>query len=115
MINVFKVDNSPIGLSVSKQTVGDYTDYYKHLECQLFDVVSVEWDGFPISIFVDDEGLFKPNNYGRMVEGYPEPLFGNLVIAGGVDSEGNTLSVPEELSIVDMNEYIGEAVYETNC
>lgn len=93
--------------------IKSYKDYYEHLKCELFDVVRVRWNGEDISIFVDDEGLFKPNNYGRKVEGYPNPLFGNMVICGGVDAEGDTLSLPDTFNIINVLKFIGEIEYVT--
>jgi len=93
--------------------INNYKDYYKHLECSTFDVVRVEWLGEEISIFVDDKGMLKSNNFGRMVvKGYPQPLFGNMVICGGVDNTGNTLPVPESIAVIDLVELIGEVQYQ---
>jgi len=93
--------------------INDYKDYYKLLDAELFDVVMVRWDEINISIFVDDEGMLKSNNLGREVHGYPEPLFGNMVICGGVDIEGNTLDLPENITIEDVKERISVPLYTT--
>ena len=93
--------------------INNYKDYYKHLECSTFDVVRVEWLGEEISIFVDDEGMLKSNNFGRMIKGYPQPLFGNMVICGGVDHNGNTMVIPESIGVLNLNEFIGEIKYQT--
>jgi hypothetical protein len=93
--------------------IDNYKDYYKHLECEMFDVVRVNWNGHDISIFVDDEALLKPRNYGRRVEGYPEALFGNMVICGGVDDEGETLDLPEEFTLINVSDFISEVIYVT--
>ena len=96
-----------------KVEVNDYTDYYEHLECGTFDVVMVEWKGHAVSLFVDDEGLLKPKTYGRKVEGYPEPLFGNIVAMGGVDDQGNTMDIHEDITLLDIGELIGEIQWVT--
>ena len=93
--------------------INTYKDYYKHLEVSLFDAVRVQWKGKDISVYVDDEGMLKEGNYGRMVMGYPEPLFGNLVIVGGVDSKGDTLPIPEEIKLLDLREFISDIKYVT--
>ncbi len=95
-----------------KAEVGDYTDYYKLGEFSCFDVVRVDWNGMDISLFVDDEGMMKSGNFGRMVEGYPQPLFGNIIITGGTDEEGNTLSVPDDLTVVQVMDMIGNIAYQ---
>jgi hypothetical protein len=92
--------------------INNYKDYYKHLECSTFDVVRVEWLGEEISIFVDDEGMLKSNNFGRMVKGCPQPLFGNMVICGGVDRNGDTIGIPENINLLNLNEFIGEIEYQ---
>lgn len=111
MINVFKVEPDEIGVLVSKEVVEDYKDYYKLIGCDNFDVARMMWDGHEISIYVDDEGMLKTGMLGRDVQGYPSPLFGTLVVTGGVDSKGETLSVPEEIHIMDILKYVGEIKY----
>ena len=110
-INVWVSPTTEIGTMVHKDVVKDYTDYYKLGGFEMFDVVRVLWDGHEVSIFLDDECMLKSGNLGRMVEGYPQPLFGTLIITGGTDEEGNTLSIPEELNILDVQKYIGEVQY----
>ena len=111
MINVFRSEPIDFGTMVTKEVIKEHTDYYELIDCRTFDVVNVEWKGQAISLFVDDEGMMVSGNLGRMVEGYPQPLFGTIVVAGGVDNYGRTLSVPEEISILDMSDFIGEVQY----
>ena len=105
-------DSYPM-ISNYKVEINDYTDYYKELEIDTFDVVMVEWKGKSVSLFVDDEGMMKPNNYGRKVEGYPQPLFGNIAVMGGTDDEGNTLDIDESITLFDLQELIGEVAWQT--
>lgn len=93
--------------------INDWKDYRKFLNCELFTVVSIDYKGEVLSLFVDDEGLLKPN-FGRNIANYPEPLFGNIVICGGVDDEGNTLEVPETITLEEVNNIVGEIAYRTN-
>lgn len=60
---------------VQEVQIESYKDYYKHICCDLFDIVRTEWDGEDISIYLDDEGLLKPQNYGRLVGGLPSTSF----------------------------------------
>jgi hypothetical protein len=46
-----------------------------------------------------------------MVEGYPEPLFGTIVVTGGVDSDGETLDVPDEITMLNLSEFISQPKY----
>lgn len=104
-------DKFPI-ISNTEVRITNWKDYGKFLNCELFTVVTVEYKDMVLSIFVDDEGLLKPN-FGRVVKGYPEPLFGNMIITGGVDSEGNTMKVPDKLSLMDLEELINGIEYQT--
>lgn len=99
--------------SVMEVNINDWRDYGQLLGCDIFTVVTVEYKDETLSIFVDDEGLLKSNNFGRMVEGYPQPLFGNIIVTGGTDDEGNTLPLPDTLSIMDMEGLIGGIKYQT--
>ena len=97
------------------EEIKDYTDYYPLLgeDVRAFDVVMVWYKGHRLSVFVDDEGMLKPNIYGRDIEGYPQPIFGNAVIVGDVDSEGNTMDLPVELGLLDMLDFSSEIKYIT--
>ena len=110
-INVLVTEPLEFGIMVQKVEIGDYKDYYKLGGFENFDVVRVEWDGHEISLYVDDEGLLKSGNFGREVVGYPEPLFGTIIVTGGVDTKGNTLSIPEEINILDIPKYISDVKY----
>ena len=93
-IRVLVVDES----GCRESTVSDYTDYYPLLDCTTFTVVNTIWVDDNISIFCNDEGLYVSPLVLRSITGYPEPLAGNLVIAGGVDSIGRTLPCPAWLT-----------------
>jgi len=119
MINVLVSKVMDMGLVLNqKAEVSDYTDYYKLIECTSFDVVRVTWKGQNLSLFVDDEGLLKPYNYGRDVR-YDDTsedavrLFGTIVVTGDVDEDGETLGVPEEITLMDLIELISDVKYMT--
>jgi hypothetical protein len=98
---------------VKEVDIKSYKDYYPLIGSSLFDVVSLDWVGQPVSIFLDDEGLLK-HNYGRLVMGYPDPLFGNLVVAGGVDSEGKTLPLSEMFTLENIQVFMTNVMFEVN-
>lgn len=100
-------------INIYETDIKSYKDYYRHLNCDLFDVVMVEWDGEEISIYVDDEGMLKSGNLGCDVEGYPQPLFGNLVFTGGVDEEGDTLPFPENFTMQHIKRFVSKPLYQT--
>ena len=109
--NITLNENGVVELSNKVVEISTYKDYYKHLECSTFDVARVEWLGEEISLYIDDEGLFKEGNLGREVKGYPQPLFGNIVICGGVDNKGNTLEVPDCITLENINDFIKEVTH----
>ena len=91
--------------------VSNYKDYYKLLNAELFDIIMVTWKGVDISIYVDSKGMLKSKNLGRDVKGFPEPLFGNMVICGNVDIEGNTLDLPKKITIEDVRKNVTSPLY----
>ena len=112
-MRAIQIDSSDINIEAVREVkINNYKDYYPLLNCELFTVVMVQWEGEDISIFIDDEGLLKAGNYGRMVEDYPEPLFGNMVICGGVDGEGETKSLPRSFNVMNIMQYIDEIKYQ---
>jgi len=86
-------------------------DYYKLLDASVFDVARVNWEGQPISIYVDDMGMLQGQKYGRVIEGYLNPLFGNLIIAGGVSPDGEQLPLPEEFTLENVKSRISKPMY----
>lgn len=91
--------------------IDNYKDYYKHLECDCFDVIYSEVNGIKVNIFADDEGLLKPNNLGWDIDGIP--LFGNLVFTGDADEDGETTSIDESITTLDISCFIHMPVYIT--
>lgn len=110
---IIALRGEPLATSNMLVDIESYKDYYPLLDAELFDVVMVRWKDEDISIFVDDEGMLKEGNFGRYVDGYSQPLFGNIVICGGVDDEGNTLPLPEEFTVFNIKEYIGDIQFVT--
>ena len=100
-------------MSYTLEDIASYKDYYPLLEAELFDVVMVDYKGHKLSVFVDDEGMFKTGNFGRLIAGYPQPIFGSIVIVGDVDKNGDTLPLPEELSLMDMMDFSSEVQWRT--
>lgn len=77
-------------------------DYYKHIGTDVVDIVSRRIGGEPFEIICDDEGLLKANPKISAIDDMGQPmLIGNLLIAGGVDNEGNL----EPIQIEDI-EYV---------
>ena len=75
----------------TKETIENLDDYYKLLKCSLFDVVRLDNN---INLYVDDEGLLKSGNLVSDIKykDYESKLVGNIIITGGIDSKGNSLS-----------------------
>ena len=96
------------------EDIASYKDYYKLIGCRTFDVIRVTYKGHNLSVFCDDEGMLKSGNLGRLIAGYPQPIFGNIVITGDVDSNGDTLPLPEELTVVTMLEFSNQVEWKTS-
>lgn len=75
---------------------GDYHDIYKLIDCDTFTIAPITHRGD--GIFVDDEGLFKPDQAFFKHDGYPQPLAGCGLIMG-CDEEGET--VEPTISLAD--------------
>jgi hypothetical protein len=104
MVETIKKQDASVLLE--EKYIKDYQEIYDLIDCNLLDldIVCVEYKGYRLNIYVDDEGMLKPN-YGRYISGYPNPIFGNIVIMGDTDEEGGTLGLPDELSARDFLEF----------
>lgn len=77
-------------------------DYYKYIGTDVIDIVTRRIGGEHYEIICDDEGLFKEYPKISAIDDMGQPmLVGNLLIAGGVDNEGNL----EPVEIEDI-EYV---------
>lgn len=76
---------------------GGLDDYYRLLSVDLVDIVSRKIGGEYYEIICDDEGLLKANPKISAINNLGEPmLVGSLLIAGGVDIEGNLEPLEDE-------------------
>lgn len=75
---------------------GNYQDIYNLIDCDTFTIAPITHRGD--AIFVDDEGLFKPEQAFFKHDGYPQPLAGKGLILG-CDEEGET--VEPTISLAD--------------
>lgn len=78
---------------------GDWKTISKHLGCELFDIVFTELG----DVYVDDEGLFVPDQKFFMIEGC-QPLAGRGLVFGRVDDEGDT--TPATVSIEELEQKV---------
>ncbi len=92
----------------TKETLNSIEDYYKFLDCRIFDMVEINKD---ITLYVDDEGLFKSGNNVSDVkyEDFERKIAGNIIVTGGIDDEGNDL--PCKLSIIQVSKLIEQTEY----
>lgn len=70
---------------------GNWQDISKLIGAQYFDVVTTP-EG--LSIYVDDEGLYVPDQAFFMWKGIDVPLAGKALVLGPVDAEGETMECP---------------------
>jgi hypothetical protein len=91
--------------TIKEVWIKNYKDYYKYLECDTFDAVTNAVGD--ISAFIDDEGLLKSGNLVVDISpfAFPQPYAGNIVLVGGVDDEGETLPLPDYVTIEMVHEF----------
>lgn len=82
------------------QYTGDYRNIYTHIGANTFDIVHLNRGGD--TLFVDDEGLLKPNYYFQWV-----PADHLIILAGkglilGTNAEGDSIATKMPLVDVDM-------------
>lgn len=82
--------------------------FYELLKCDVIDIVRRNIWGKTYCFIVDDEGLLKkdPILSGWCLNNFAGNLYGNLIIAGVEDDEGDLTS----LSNADVNKIFGSAV-----
>jgi len=84
----------------------DLNDYYKALDCSVFDIVRrrIGEDKY-FDFYIDDEGLLKANPIISAIDAMGNPmLVGNIVFANH-DAEGNTIDLSKE-EIEYIKQYI---------
>ena len=85
---------------------GAIEEIYSFIQADCFDCCrfsTAHNDG----VFVDDEGLFKPDQEFFMIGNYPSPLAGRGLVIG-CDSEGESISAKS--SVDDLNIRFGKLV-----
>lgn len=80
--------------TITPLEINDWRDIAPALECDLFDVVSVDPN---VSIYVDDEGLYvQDQGFFYMPSAYPHPLAGKALVLG-TTSDGDSTDCPVTL------------------
>ena len=70
---------------------------YKALGCGTFDVAYTTIGGYDVNVYCDDEGLYATGNLVADYNG--AKLAGTVLIAKGVDAEGETIWFTDEAEI----------------
>ena len=84
---------------------GSLNDYYKALNCDLFDIARRSIGGKYFDIMCDDEGLLKDNPKVSAISTDRSPMLcGNLLVVKH-DYAGNTISLTQE-EIEHIKKYI---------
>lgn len=72
-------------------------DYYRLIGCRMIDIVNRGIKGKRFDIICDDEGTFVENPKISAIDDFGQAmLVGNLIVTGGVDSEGELTDLTEE-------------------
>jgi len=91
-------------IDVARRTIteveydGQLETIYKLVGCEMVEAPTVEKNGD--SVFVDEEGLFKPQPYWFLYDGYPQPLAGNGLLLGLNRRNGESISPKTPLETV---------------
>ena len=85
--------------AIYEAEINELNDFYKHLECDCFDVANRQVGDSRYDCYVDDVGLFTDKMVSAIAinpNGSIEPmLVGNIIFANH-DMEGNTTSLSDE-------------------
>lgn len=85
------------GLDVTEVEANGLEDYYRLMEVDIIDIVTREIGGKFYDIICDDEGLLKEKPIPTMFDSEKQPMiFGNIIIAGLADDEGNMTDLTDE-------------------
>lgn len=98
--------NEDGSIEAYETAINELSDYYLHLDCNLFDLVYWTINGVEVSVYCDDEGMLKSGNYGRYLLNERGvrliPIFGNIIVVGMADEEGETLSLDSRIECKDV-------------
>lgn len=83
-----------------------FEDYYKFLECETFDIQTTTIFSKQVSMYIDDEGLFKKGNIAYNSPFFHSPLCGNILFLGGADKDGKTLPLDGNITLNLLNNYV---------
>lgn len=85
------------GMDVTEVQASGLEDYYRLMEVDLIDIVVREINGKYYDIICDDEALLKEQPIPTMLDIEQMPMiFGNIIIAGLADEEGNMTDLTDE-------------------
>lgn len=78
---------------------GDFRSIYTLIEAELFAAVFLNTN--QDCVYIDDEGLLKPNTFFQ-IQGYPNPLAGKGLVLG-TNAEGESIEPSLNLSWLRLN------------
>lgn len=86
--------------TITETEIKNWQEISPKIGCELFTIVGMENSD---SLYVDDEGLLKPQNNFFLYSEYPQPLAGNGIVLGTND-EGE--SVEPKISLDELKSKI---------
>lgn len=99
LLDVKNQELKVVKLNIDRKDSSYLDEFYKLLECDLFDIAVRKFDGEYLDIFVDDEGLFKEDKIPSVVtfngDEIVEVIYNNVLIFSN-DGMGNTISLTDE-------------------
>lgn len=81
----------------AKEIESNLDTYYSEIGCDCIEIPERCIGGKLFNIICDEEGLFKdnpiPSAFGK---GYPEAIFGNLIVCGLTDDNGELTGITDD-------------------
>ncbi len=92
------------GKGLYEAECNELADYYKHLQCDCFDIAHYCVGDKCFDMFVDDIGLFAERRIVSVIDYAGNPMLVNNVVFANHDNEGNTTSLTDEdITLIKRN------------
>lgn len=83
---------------------GHLQEIYNLLGVDIVEAVHPRHTSYFITLYVDEEGLYRPDQQFFQIAGYPSPLAGRALMVGPPDTEGNDTEL--ELGLITVSSLI---------
>jgi len=88
---------------IKEVEINTNADIAGRLQTTLFEMENVMWFGEQITVIFDEN---QDGNMGRYVRGLHDPIVGNIILMGGINSENEIMSLSDAVSRFDIPKFI---------